>query len=221
MPGEFSDTGGKYSLDAVTGRNGYLAVTITSTSSGTITTSGAHGLAVGQIIYIAGATTAPAVGQYIVLSVPSSTTLTVGLWTTGATALPSAITTTGTGGTISYYKPARLTYLALLTAAPSDVTTDGAISVTEYGATGYSRQAVYWSAPSIISLLPATQNATAMTFGPFTAGTGATITHAALVSAPTGTTGDMLAWWALDTSRTPATNDAISIAANALTLSVE
>ena len=115
----------------------------------------------------------------------------------------------------------RTTYLALLTAAPSDATTDGTITMTEYAATGYSRQTVTWTAPSIISLLPATQNSTGLTFGPFTAGTGATITHAALVSAASGSTGDLLAWWSLDTSRTPATNDAISIAANALTLSVE
>lgn len=116
---------------------------------------------------------------------------------------------------------ARTTYLALLTAAPSDATTDGTITMSEYAATGYSRQTVTWTTPSLISLLPATQNQTSMTFGPFTAGTGATISHAALVSASTGTAGDLLAWWALDTSRTPATNDAITIAANALTLSVE
>jgi hypothetical protein len=93
--------------------------------------------------------------------------------------------------------------------------------VSEYGATGYSRQTVSWTAPTLISLVPATQNSGAMTFGPFTAGTGATVSHAALVSAASGTSGDLLAWWSLDTSRTPATNDAITIAANALTLSVE
>lgn len=117
---------------------------------------------------------------------------------------------------------ARTTYLALLTAAPSDATTDGTISVTEYGATGYSRQSVAWTAPALNgSSIPESSNSAILNFGPFTAGTGATITHAALVSAASGTAGDMLAWWSLDASRTPATNDSISIAANALKLAVE
>jgi hypothetical protein len=141
MPGEFSDTGGKRALDAVTGR-----ATVTS----------------------------------------------------------------------------RTTYLALLTAAPSDATTDGTISVTEYAATGYARQTVAWTTPALNgSSIPESSNSGVLTFGPFTAGTGSTITHAALVSAASGTTGDMLAWWSLDTSRTPAVNDSVSVAANALKLSVE
>jgi hypothetical protein len=141
MPGEFSDTGGKRALDAVTGR-----ATVTS----------------------------------------------------------------------------RTTYLALLTAAPSDATTDGTITMTEYAATGYARQTVAWTAPALNgSSVPESSNSGVLTFGPFTAGTGGVITHAALVSAVSGTTGDLLAWWSLDASRTPATNDSISIAANALKLAVE
>jgi len=117
---------------------------------------------------------------------------------------------------------ARTTYLALLTAAPSDATTDGTISITEYGATGYSRQTVAWTAPALNgSSIPESSNSGVITYGPFSAGTGATVTHAALVSAASGTTGDMLAWWNLDTSRTPAVNDSISIAANALKLANE
>jgi hypothetical protein len=117
---------------------------------------------------------------------------------------------------------ARTTYLALLTAAPSDATTDGTISVSEYGATGYSRQSVSWTAPTLNgSSIPESQNSGIITFGPFSAGTGATVSYAALVSAASGTTGDMLAWWSLDTSRTPAVNDSITVAANALKLSVE
>lgn len=117
---------------------------------------------------------------------------------------------------------ARTTYLALLTAAPSDATTDGTISVTEYAATGYSRQTVTWTTPALNgSSIPESSNSGVLTFGPFTAGTGSTITHAALVSAASGTSGDMLAWWSLDTSRTPAVNDSVSVAANALKLSVE
>lgn len=115
----------------------------------------------------------------------------------------------------------RTTYLALLTAAPSDAQTVGTISVTEYGATGYARQSVTWASPTLVSNVPQTSNSDALTFGPFTAGTGAQITHAALVSAASGTSGDLVAWWELTTPRTPAANDSITVAAGAITLSVD
>jgi len=100
------------------------------------------------------------------------------------------------------------TYLALLTAAPGDTTTMAAM--TEYAATGYARQTVTWSSPAVNgSSIPETSNTGTITFGPFTAGTGATITHAALVSVVSGTAGSILAYWTLDTSRTPSTNDSL------------
>lgn len=112
------------------------------------------------------------------------------------------------------------TYLALLTSAPSD-TTDLA-SMPEYTATGYSRQAVSWSSPALnASNVPETANSATVTFGPFTAGTSATITHAALVDAASGTTGNILAWWDLDTSRTPSTNDSVEVTSGNLKLSVD
>lgn len=112
------------------------------------------------------------------------------------------------------------TYLALLTSAPSD-TTDLA-SMAEYTATGYSRQAVSWSSPALnASNVPETANSATVTFGPFTAGTSATITHAALVDAASGTTGNILAWWDLDTSRTPSTNDSVEVTSGNLKLSVD
>lgn len=100
------------------------------------------------------------------------------------------------------------TYLALLTAAPTDTTT--LAGMTEYGATGYSRQTVSWTTPALNgSNIPETSNSGTVTFGPFTAGTGATISHCALVTAASGTTGEIRAWWSLDTSRTPSTNDSL------------
>lgn len=100
------------------------------------------------------------------------------------------------------------TYLALLTAAPTDTTT--LAGMTEYGATGYSRQSVTWSSPALNgSSIPETSNSATVTFGPFTAATGSTITHCALVTAASGTTGEIRAWWSLDTSRTPGTNDSL------------
>lgn len=112
------------------------------------------------------------------------------------------------------------TYLALLTAAPGDTTT--LAGMTEYGATGYSRQSVTWSAPALNgSSVPESSNSGTVTFGPFTAGTGATITHAALVTAASGTTGEIRAWWSLDTSRTPGTNDSLQFTTGNLKITVD
>lgn len=117
------------------------------------------------------------------------------------------------------------TYLALWTSAtvPNDTTAG-----TEYTATGYARVAVTWgnadgtatTAPSLnASNVPQTANNNTITFGPFTAGTGATITYAALYSASTG--GSVLAWWTLDTARTPSTNDSLQFTQGNLKLSVD
>lgn len=112
------------------------------------------------------------------------------------------------------------TYLALLTAAPLDTTALSGVS--EYAATGYGRQAVTWSAPTLNgSSVPETSNTGALTFGPFTAGTGATITHCALVTAASGTSGSVLVYWNLDSPRTPSTNDSIEVSTGNLKLSVD
>lgn len=115
---------------------------------------------------------------------------------------------------------AATTYLALLTAAPSDTTTPA--TMTEYGATGYARQTIEWDAPALNgSSIPETKNTNLETFGPFTAGTGATITHAALVTSASGTTGEVRAIWTLDTSRTPGVGDSATIAAGSLKLTCD
>src|SRR5690349_7160109 len=81
-------------------------------------------------------------------------------------------------------------FLALLTAAPTDTNLTMA-AVTEYGATGYARQTIAWSAataaePSVIA------NSGTITFGPFTAGTGATVSHLAVCDAVSGTTANII-----------------------------
>lgn len=112
------------------------------------------------------------------------------------------------------------TYLALLTAAPTDTSTPA--TMTEYGATGYARVAVTWSAPALNgSSIPETSNSGTLTFGPFTAGTGATVTHCALVTSASGTTGEIRAWWSLDTSRTPGTNDSLQFSTSNLKITVD
>ena len=115
---------------------------------------------------------------------------------------------------------ARTMYLALLTAAPSDTTT--LATMTEYAATGYSRQAYTPAAPADNAGAQRTSNTNTISFGPLTgANGGSTITHAALVSAASGTTGDLVAFWTLDASRTPAANDTVTVAASAITLSLD
>lgn len=105
-------------------------------------------------------------------------------------------------------------YIALCTTAP----TDSALG-TEYTATGYARQVWTPSVPSAADP-PETHNTNTLTFGPFTAGTGATITHVMLMDLSSGGTAlaDMTCWWALTTSRTPAVNDSLQVAASGGTL---
>lgn len=108
-------------------------------------------------------------------------------------------------------------YLALLTAAPTDTNLTMA-AVTEYGATGYARQVIAWGSataaePSVIS------NSGTITFGPFTAGTGSAVTHAAVCDAVSGTTANIIGTVALTSSRTPATGDSLQAAAAAFTFS--
>jgi hypothetical protein len=112
---------------------------------------------------------------------------------------------------------ARTVYIALLTAAPTDATTNA--TMTEYTATGYARQSVAWAAPS--GDPSATSNSGTLTFGPFTAGTGATVTHIACVSSASGTSGDFIAYWTLDASRTPATNDSLVFTAGDIDLDLD
>lgn len=100
----------------------------------------------------------------------------------------------------------RTTYIALLSAAPTDTST--LATMTEISTSGYARQSVTWSAPSAAE----THNTALITYGPFTADPP-NITHAALVSSSSGTTGDFLYWWALTTARDPSTGDSLTLAA--------
>ena len=111
---------------------------------------------------------------------------------------------------------ARTTYLCLLTAAPSDTTTLATMS--EVSTAGYARQAVTWSAPS--GDPRSTSNSGAVTFGPFTADPP-NVTHLALVSASSGTTGDFIYYWTADTARDGATNDSIQVASGALVMNLD
>lgn len=114
---------------------------------------------------------------------------------------------------------ARTMYVALLTAAPTDATTMATMTeLTTPGTNGYSRQAYGPVAPTGDPSV--TSNTSAITFGPFTADL-ANVTHVALVSAATGTAGDFVWYWTADVARDPISGDSITIAAGALTMSMD
>ena len=103
---------------------------------------------------------------------------------------------------------ARTMYLALLSAAPTDTST--LATMTEISTSGYSRQTIAFSAPA--GDPSSTNNTAQLTFGPFSADPP-NITHCALVSASSGTTGDITAWWSLTAAKDPANGESLQFAA--------
>lgn len=111
---------------------------------------------------------------------------------------------------------ARTTYLALLSSAPGDATTIAALAEITTG--GYARQAVTWAAPS--GDPSATSNSAPIVFGPFS-GDPPNVTHVALVSSASGTSGDHLGFWTLDTAKDAATGESIQFNTGALSMSLD
>lgn len=93
-------------------------------------------------------------------------------------------------------------------------TTIAESGVTEYTATGYSRQIVAFGAatvatPSVMS------NSGTVTWGPFTAGTGAIVRYLLIVDSASGA-GNVIDVIQLTADRTPATGDSLQAAAAAI-----
>lgn len=114
-------------------------------------------------------------------------------------------------------------WLALLTAAPAAGTDATMASETEYGATSYARASLTtssaWTGPSAAS--PSLiENSGTISYGPFTGGTGATITWAMLTDTASTTAGHCIVAYPLANSRTPLVGDSLSAAANAFTCTV-
>lgn len=108
---------------------------------------------------------------------------------------------------------ARTMYVALLTAAPTSETT--LATMAEVTTAGYARQTAAFTAPSGTPRV--TSNVGALTWGPFSADPP-NVTHLALVSAASGTVGDLVAYWTANTARDAAVGDSISANAGAITL---
>jgi hypothetical protein len=113
-------------------------------------------------------------------------------------------------------RTARTTYVGLATVAVTD--TDTLASITELTTAGYARQACTWSAPSGDPQV--SSNTGILTFGPFTADPPS-VGFLFLTSAASGTSGDLLYRWTADTARDGTTNDSITIAVGALTMSLD
>jgi hypothetical protein len=120
----------------------------------------------------------------------------------------------GSGIWLIAFKP----YLALNSGAPAD----NALG-TEVGFTGYLRQAMTWTAPTAADP-PVSATLGVLTFGPFTAGTGATVSYSSLMDIPlsagVGVVANMYAYWTLTTAKTPGTGDSIQVAAAAISMSM-
>lgn len=110
---------------------------------------------------------------------------------------------------------ARTTYLMLCTSAPVDGDNLAAVAAKELSATGYSRQSVTWSAPS--GDPASTNNTNLITFGPVSTDP-ANVTHLALVSAASGTSGDHIFYWTADTARDGISGDSFTVAIGALVM---
>lgn len=114
--------------------------------------------------------------------------------------------------------PVRNLYLALATTSPTQTTTPA--SLVEYVTTGYSRQLCAMGAASGTPRLEA--NTSAFSFGPLTAADGTTIVgYWALLSAPSGTTGDVVAYGDFPVPRTPTAGQSLTVAVGAITVALD
>ena len=102
-------------------------------------------------------------------------------------------------------------YVGLFTAAPSD--TGGG---TEVSGNGYARKAT--GTMTITGTATTATNAAAIEFAAASGGNWGTITHAAIFDALT--TGNMLAWAPLTTSRTINDGDVFRVPASSLTVTL-
>ena len=102
-------------------------------------------------------------------------------------------------------------YVGLFTAAPSD--TGGG---TEVSGSGYARKAT--GTITVSGTATTATNSAAIEFDPASGGNWGTITHAAIFDAETS--GNMLAWAPLTTSRTINDGDVFRIPASSLTITL-
>lgn len=114
--------------------------------------------------------------------------------------------------TSSFTKPTVLA-VGLFTAAPSDAGGGTEVSGNNYARTSLNPLDANWAAPAAGNGV--TSNSSAITF-PVPSGSWGVITHFGIYDATTA--GNLLFWGALTTSQTVSTNNTVSFAAGALTV---
>lgn len=122
-----------------------------------------------------------------------------------------------TGRALKYAAPFA-TYLALLTATPDLGATIAQLA--EVNTAGYARQQITWSAATAVTPPASSSNTGLVTFGPFTASMAVPVTDAVLLTAQTGTTGDVLYWWSLATPQQVSNGQSLQIATGQLVMSL-
>lgn len=118
------------------------------------------------------------------------------------------------GAVAATYTP----FLALLTAAPTATDTIMTSETEVSTSTGYARQAYGATTPTAASP-SVVSNASTITYGPFTSGTGS-ITWGVLCDSSSSTTANLYAALLLSTARSPLTGDSLQAAANAFALTI-
>lgn len=110
------------------------------------------------------------------------------------------------------------TYLALLTADPSGLSTIASLS--EVTTSGYARVAMTWSAPSA-SIPSVISNTNLVAFGPMTANMALPAQWLALVTSASGTSGELKYTWSMDSPEQVLATQTVNIAAGALTINLQ
>lgn len=114
------------------------------------------------------------------------------------------------------YSAARTTYAALCTAA---IAPTAAISdLAELTTAGYARNSVAWATPSYSVSGSSTTNSSPVTFGPMAADMASPVIWVALISAATGTVGDLLYAWQLDVPAQVLSGESIQFLVGSLTM---
>lgn len=108
------------------------------------------------------------------------------------------------------------TYLALLTADPSGLTTIAALS--EVTTSGYTRVAMTWGSPT--AAIPSViANTNTVVFGPMSASMTLPAQWLALVTAASGTSGELKYTWTMNSPQQVLSTQSVDFAAGALTIS--
>ena len=123
-----------------------------------------------------------------------------------------------TGDTVN---PPSAMYLGLATAAIDDE--DTLATITEEDDAGYARQELSSSnmgAPADVSGVQTIKNTATISFS-YTNAASSAVTYAFATDQASASSGDIYAWWALTTSKTPGAGDTLQFTANNISMGID